>query len=135
MTNPTPYRNPLGYHAPQVVDNAYQNIRVQVAIPNENPHTEDDLTIQIAFTGEGIIGDYFASDGPPAATFGFTYEEFVNTIHKLDPIHGSRKRNATSRVAALSADLRELVDSEDSEYHDTLAQLLDAIDAMLSEDG
>jgi hypothetical protein len=91
--------------------------------------------------------DYFASDGPPAATFGQTYEEFIGTIHALDPINrsvilGTLHDSPIQRVAALSADLRLVMDENDAdEFGDSEAEaavardLLDAIDAMLSEMG
>ena len=141
-----PYRSPLGYHTPTVLWEG-PTPTVQVSIPNEEPTTEDDLTIQVAFTGEGIIVDYFASDGPPAATFGQTYEEFIGTIHALDPINrsvilGTLHDSPIQRVAALSADLRLVMDENDTdEFGDSEAEaavardLLDAIDALLSEMG
>lgn len=84
MNTPEPYRSPHPYRTPVVIRNE-DACTVQVSIPNDDPDTEDDLTIQVIFTNEGVIVDYFASDGPPAATFGQTYEEFVDTIHALDP--------------------------------------------------
>jgi len=133
-----PYRSPLGYHTPTVLWEG-PTPTVQVSIPNEEPSTEDDLTIQVAFTGEGIIVDYFASDGPPAATFGQTYEEFIGTIHDLDPINrsvilGTLHDSPIQRIAALSADLRERRGNEADE-DPTVDDLLDAIDALLSEMG
>jgi hypothetical protein len=77
-----PYRSHQPYGKPLVVST--HPLVIQVAIPNEEPD-QDDLTISITLTEEGIMADYFASDGPPAATFGQTWMEFTNTIALLDP--------------------------------------------------
>jgi hypothetical protein len=137
MNNPEPYRSPLSYHTPTVL---HENINpvVQVSIPNEEPDTEDDLTINVAFTHEGITVDLYVSDGEPVATFGQTYEEFVGTIHDLDPANHRPVDAPIQRVAALSADLRLVMDDNDAdEFGDSEAEaavareLLDAIDALL----
>jgi hypothetical protein len=134
-----PYRSPHPYFVPMVIDN-HAPLTVQVSIPNEDPENEDDLTIQVVLSNEGIIVDYFASDGPPAATFGQTYEEFIGTIHALDPINKNvlPVDSSRSKVAALSADLRLLVESDDDYVDDAqtmmcATDLLDAIDALLAE--
>ena len=82
--NPQPYRSPLGWCEPTVTESR-GDVKVMVSFPNEDPDTEDDLTIQVALTSEGIIVDLMVSDGQPVATFGQTYDEFVGTIHDLDP--------------------------------------------------
>jgi len=158
--------SPLPYHTPTVIGST-PPLTVQVSIPNEDPDTEDDLTIQVALTGEGIIVDLYVSDGEPVATFGQTYEEFVGTIHNLDPInqrsavctwpegdcihptpdpignHMADRGHPDHRpadspiqsVAALSADLRATFDGDSNDAeHDAAVALLDAIDAMLSEE-
>lgn len=80
-----PYRSDLGWNAPVVTQNYPGHVSVMVSIPNEEPDTEDDLTIGVQFTTEGIIVDLMVSDGQPVATFGQMYDEFVGTIHDLDP--------------------------------------------------
>lgn len=90
MENPEPYRSPLGYSRPHLLVDGYiaqrDDVEVHISIPNEDPETEDDLTIGVHFTSEGIIIDLFVSDGEPVATFGQTYDEFVDTIYALDPM-------------------------------------------------
>lgn len=155
IDQPEPWRSPLPYHVPHVSMDGTDgpmtppNAEVMVSFPNEDPDTEDDLTLNVKFTGEGIIVDLFVSDGEPVATFGQTYEEFVGTVHALDPANRTvvlgnlRPQDApVQRVAALSADLRSIIEENDAdEYGDSEAEancardLLDAIDAMLSEAG
>jgi len=150
---PEPYRSPLDWYKPTIIGTPRdfsegRAAAVQVSFPNEDPDTEDDLTLNFAFTEEGIIIDLFVSDGEPVATFGQTYEEFVGTLHDLDPaLHRmAEKVNAdvldptVGKVAALSADLRMLVESDDDYVDDAqtmmcATDLLDAIEAMLSEMG
>lgn len=144
IDQPEPWRSPLPYDTPIVTTIptlSSPEAEVQVAMLNEDPDTEDDLTLNVKFTGEGIIVDLFVSDGEPVATFGQTYEEFVGTVHALDPatrtviLGNLRPQDApVQRVAALSADLRLRRENEGDE-DDTIDALLDAIDAMLSEAG
>jgi len=136
---PEPYRSPHGWHQPTItggIGGASGPIDVEVSFPNEDPDTEDDLTLNFAFTEEGIIVDLYVSDGEPVASFGRTYEEFADTVADLDQMIFVPPRPSTGKVAALSADLRLLVESEDEYVDDAqtmmcATDLLDAIDALL----
>lgn len=133
---PEPFRSPLGYYTPIVTTIptiANPTAEIAVSFPNEEPDTEDDLTINVAFTHEGIIVDLFVSDGEPAATFAQTYDEFVGTIHTLDPIYQFAEGidPPRSKVASLSADLRERRSNE-ADDDPTVDDLLDAIDVLIA---
>ena len=84
LGNPEPYRSPLGWNCPTVIG-PNRPVEVQVSFPNEDPDTEDDLTLNFVFTDEGIVIDLFVSEDQPVASFCQTYEEFVGTLHDLDP--------------------------------------------------
>jgi hypothetical protein len=171
MTNehndtPDPYRSPLPYHTPivtQIPTITNPNAEVQVSIPNEEPATEDDLTLNFTFTGEGLIIDAMVSDGDVIGTTGRTYEEWfdaimgehIPSVAPSGPVEtgygpdvdalvatglaARENREAVdsprSKVAALSADLREaLTDNEADDWPaEQTIDLLDAIDAMLGE--
>jgi len=120
-----PYRSPLPYHVPVVIDN-HAPLTVQVSLPNEDPETEDDLTIQVILSNEGIVVDLFVNDGQEVATFGQTYDEFVETIHRLDPANYRPVDSPIQKVAALSADLRLRRDNE-SDIADFVNAVCDAL--------
>jgi hypothetical protein len=83
MSDPTPYRNPLGWWQPTIRGGnggASGPISVEVAIPNEDPDTEDDITLVFTFTGEGLMIDAFVSDGQEIDAFGQSYEEVFERI-------------------------------------------------------
>jgi len=90
MSENQPWRSPFPHNTPTIIGPGGADITspvtLQVSIPNEDPDTEDDLTLQFTFTDEGVIFDLLVSDGEPAATFGQMYDEFVNTLHDLDPM-------------------------------------------------
>lgn len=80
---PEPYRTPLPYDTP-VVDGDDQWITyptVRVGMENEEPKTEDDLTLTVKFTSEGLIADLFVSSDSHVGTFALTYEELANRCH------------------------------------------------------
>jgi hypothetical protein len=134
-----PFRSPLGYYTPIVTTIptiANPTAEVAVSFPNEEPDTEDDLTINVALTHGGIVVDLFVSDGEPVATLAQTYDEFVGTIHAFDSIYQFAEEIDPQRlkVAALSAALRLRRENE-ADDDPTMDDLLDAIDAMLSEMG
>ena len=83
MTNPEPYRSPLPYSTPVTrmdPDAKYGGVEATVAIPNEDPDTEDDLTLVVKLTGEGIIIDGFVSADQEIGTFAATYDEIVGLL-------------------------------------------------------
>ena len=81
---PEPYRSPLPYDTPIVVTiPTRQNpiAEIQVAMQNEDPETEDDLTLMVKFTGEGMIVDLIVSDAADVGTFAMTYEDMADRCH------------------------------------------------------
>lgn len=83
MEDPMPYRNPLGWWNPTIrggIGGASGPIEVEVAIPNEEPDTEDDITLVIKVTSEGLIVDGFVSDGQEIGSFAATLEEIVGML-------------------------------------------------------
>lgn len=78
---PEPYRSPLGWNNPTAVHPGdTKALAVEVAIPNEDPDTEDDLTFVVKFTGEGIIIDGFVSSDQEIGTWAVEYDEIVGML-------------------------------------------------------
>jgi hypothetical protein len=75
-TTPEPYRSPLGWYNPTVSQRDGE-VEVTISIPNEDPDTEDDLTLNLKFTREGVITDLMVSDGEVIGTRGDTYDEIA----------------------------------------------------------
>jgi hypothetical protein len=76
--NPEPWRYPGSYYTPRVCNRDPLNI--EVGFPNEDPETEDDLSLVFAFTHEGVIIDAYVSDGVLTGTIGMTYDEWYESI-------------------------------------------------------
>lgn len=116
------------------------NSQIEVRFPNEE-EGEDPRTLNFAFTGEGIIVDGYCGD-EPIDSFARTYEEFYDEFVLNGPGMDAHLRAQgidppRSKVAALSADLRLLVESDDDYVDDAqttmcATDLLDAIDALIS---
>lgn len=82
--NPEPYRGGT-YNEPTVLREGRDTIVVEVVIPNEDPETEDDLTVTFTFTPDGMMVEAIVSSDLSLGTDGRSYDEWWNdTAHGRD---------------------------------------------------